>query len=319
MRRHRIALPTLALAAVFAAGGAAWAGPHQVAVSVAGQKLVVPVPPGLAVGSPDLLSAEQSAATSVKFRLVSVFTPAGGPAPGKSTRLVLVETPAQDGRMTRSEFARMKHLARANVHALATPIDPGQAGSVDAARVLVDTGAAFGWLAPVEENGRSDASQDRALTGTLYLLIHDRLLAFSLRSDRATAPEAHWIGQAMHWLIAAVRKANGTRRERFDPDKPAVEPFQAMTRPEALRAYTCNGASSMFEESELGTLERGKPAGIGVLDHDLMTEPAAGMLDTHVVSTILGGRILYHRGEGFPGLEAPVPGTTDGLAALLHA
>ena len=94
-----------------------------------------------------------------------------------------------------------------------------------------------------------------------------------------------------------------TRRERFDPAKPAFEPFQAMTRLEALRSYTYNGAYSMFEESGLGTLERGKLADIVVLDRDIMTEPAADILKTHVVYTILGGRIMYHRGTGFPGLH----------------
>ncbi len=94
-----------------------------------------------------------------------------------------------------------------------------------------------------------------------------------------------------------------TRRERFDPSQPAFYPFQEMTRREALRSYTYNGAYSMFEESELGTLAPSKLADIVVLDHDLMSEPADGILKTQVVYTILDGKIVYHRGEGFPGLN----------------
>jgi predicted amidohydrolase YtcJ len=94
-----------------------------------------------------------------------------------------------------------------------------------------------------------------------------------------------------------------TRRERFDPNAPAFYPFQATTRIEALRSYTYNGAYSMFEEGELGTLAPRKLADIVVLDGDLMSEPAAEILKTHVVYTILDGRILYHRGEGFVGLN----------------
>lgn len=90
-----------------------------------------------------------------------------------------------------------------------------------------------------------------------------------------------------------------TRRERFDPNQPAFYPSQKMTRMEALRAYTYNGAYSMFKEGELGTLEPGKLADIVVLDHDIMTEPAAEILKTQVVYTIVGGSILYQRGQGF--------------------
>ncbi len=90
-----------------------------------------------------------------------------------------------------------------------------------------------------------------------------------------------------------------TRRERFDPGKPAFFPAQAMTRMQALRSYTYNGAYSMFEEARLGSLEPGKLADIVVLDHDIMGEPAPDILKTHVVYTILGGKILYQRGKGF--------------------
>ena len=94
-----------------------------------------------------------------------------------------------------------------------------------------------------------------------------------------------------------------TRQERFDPGQPAFYPSEAMTRLEALRSYTYNGAYSMFEESELGTLAPSKLADIVVLDGDLMTEPAADILKTHVVYTIFDGKVVYHRGEGFIGLD----------------
>lgn len=92
-----------------------------------------------------------------------------------------------------------------------------------------------------------------------------------------------------------------TRRERFDAGQPVFYPSEAMTRMEALRSYTYNGAYSMFEESELGTLAPSKLADIVVLDGDLMTEPAADILKTQVVYTILDGKVVYHRGEGFVG------------------
>lgn len=86
-----------------------------------------------------------------------------------------------------------------------------------------------------------------------------------------------------------------TRRERFSPAAPAFEPQQSMTRLEALRSYTYNGAYSMFKEKELGSLEPGKLADMVVLDRDIMTEPAADILATRVAYTILDGRIVYRR------------------------
>lgn len=88
-----------------------------------------------------------------------------------------------------------------------------------------------------------------------------------------------------------------TRRERFEPSQLAFFPSEDMTRIETLRSYTYNGAYSMFEESELGTLAPGKLADIVVLDRDIMTEPSAEILKTNVVYTILDGKVVYHRGE----------------------
>jgi predicted amidohydrolase YtcJ len=89
-----------------------------------------------------------------------------------------------------------------------------------------------------------------------------------------------------------------TRRERFSPEGPAFYPQQVMTRMEALRSYTYNGAYSMFKEAELGTLQPGKLADMVVLDRDILTEPAPEILKTHVVYTILGGKIVYRGASG---------------------
>jgi len=89
-----------------------------------------------------------------------------------------------------------------------------------------------------------------------------------------------------------------TRRERFSPEGAPFYPREAMTRREALRAYTYNGAYSMFKERELGTLEAGKLADLVVLDHDILTAPAPEILATHVLYTVLGGKVVYQRRRG---------------------
>jgi predicted amidohydrolase YtcJ len=76
------------------------------------------------------------------------------------------------------------------------------------------------------------------------------------------------------------------------------EPFfpeQRMTREEALRSYTLNGAFASFEEDIKGSITPGKLADITVLSKDIMTIPYGEILDTEVVYTIVGGKVMYKK------------------------
>jgi predicted amidohydrolase YtcJ len=68
-----------------------------------------------------------------------------------------------------------------------------------------------------------------------------------------------------------------------------------MTREEALRAYTTNGATAGFEEGLKGSLTPGKLADITVLSRDILICPEADIPGTEVLYTIIGGKILYRR------------------------
>jgi len=68
---------------------------------------------------------------------------------------------------------------------------------------------------------------------------------------------------------------------------------QRMTREEALRSYTINGAYAAFEEDIKGTLSPGKLADITVLSQDIMTIPADDLLKTRILCTIVGGKVLF--------------------------
>ncbi len=70
-------------------------------------------------------------------------------------------------------------------------------------------------------------------------------------------------------------------------------PAQKMTREEALRSYTLNGAYASFEEAEKGSLEPGKLADITVLSKNILSIPVDDIPSTTVVYTIVGGEILY--------------------------
>ena len=70
---------------------------------------------------------------------------------------------------------------------------------------------------------------------------------------------------------------------------------QKMTREEALRSYTLNGAYAGFEEGLKGSLTPGKLADITVLSRDILTCPEDDIPGTEVLYTIVGGKILYHK------------------------
>jgi predicted amidohydrolase YtcJ len=70
-------------------------------------------------------------------------------------------------------------------------------------------------------------------------------------------------------------------------------PDQRMSRMEALKSYTINGAYAAFEEENRGSLKPGKYADITVLSKDIMSVPEEEIPSAKVVYTIVGGRVLY--------------------------
>ncbi len=84
-------------------------------------------------------------------------------------------------------------------------------------------------------------------------------------------------------------------------------PAQRMTRAEALKAMTIWPAFAGFQESVLGSIKAGKLADLTVLDRDIMTVPANGILSANVVATFLGGRQVYSRAAAGQIREAQPP------------
>ena len=75
----------------------------------------------------------------------------------------------------------------------------------------------------------------------------------------------------------------------------AFHPEQAMTRAEALRAYTLDNAYAAFEEHLKGSITPGKLADITVLSKNILTIPEDEIPTARVVYTIVGGRIAFSR------------------------
>jgi predicted amidohydrolase YtcJ len=87
---------------------------------------------------------------------------------------------------------------------------------------------------------------------------------------------------------------------RQDPDgHPAGgwSPEERMTREQALASFTLEAAYAAFEEDVTGSLRPGKRADMTVLSQDIMQVAPSKILDTEVIMTIVGGRILYEQEE----------------------
>ncbi|MEM7742685.1 MAG: amidohydrolase [Pseudomonadota bacterium] len=85
-----------------------------------------------------------------------------------------------------------------------------------------------------------------------------------------------------------------TRRSDTGDD---LDSRQAITRTEALAAYTTLGAYSGREEAIKGMLRPGMLADVAVLDRDFFTCPADEIRDVRVTATVLGGEhVAYDAG-----------------------
>lgn len=77
------------------------------------------------------------------------------------------------------------------------------------------------------------------------------------------------------------------------PDKGGYHPDQALTRWEALYAYTMGGAYSRFEEDRIGSIKKGKHADFVVIDKDYMTCAVEEIKDIKALRTVIGGETVY--------------------------
>jgi predicted amidohydrolase YtcJ len=72
-----------------------------------------------------------------------------------------------------------------------------------------------------------------------------------------------------------------------------INPSQALTREQAVEAYTRGSAYAEFKEQEKGTITKGKLADIAVLSQDIFDVPVDALPATHSILTIVGGKIVH--------------------------
>lgn len=73
------------------------------------------------------------------------------------------------------------------------------------------------------------------------------------------------------------------------------EPEEKMTRAQALRSYTLDAAYGAFEESFKGSIAPGKLADLVIFNQDIMQVPDTALLNTQVMITLVGGKIVYEK------------------------
>ena len=86
------------------------------------------------------------------------------------------------------------------------------------------------------------------------------------------------------------------RKNRYTGE--TIAPAEALTREQALRAATINGAYVTWEEDSKGSIEIGKLADLAVLSHDPLTADEDVLKDIHAEMTFVDGRVVYERGRG---------------------
>jgi hypothetical protein len=94
-----------------------------------------------------------------------------------------------------------------------------------------------------------------------------------------------WL-QAIQSAVLRESMATGTVRG----------PEERITREEAIRMYTWEGAWQDHMEQVKGSLEVGKLADLCILDRDLLTVDAHAIGEIRNLATVLGGKIVYNAG-----------------------
>jgi predicted amidohydrolase YtcJ len=130
------------------------------------------------------------------------------------------------------------------------------------------------------------------------------------RLGRERAAEGAYVWQKLMKSGAVIANGTDAPVEDVDPipnfyasvsrrlkDGTVFFPDQRMTRMEALKSYTINGAYAAFEEANRGSLKPGKYADITVLSKDILTVPEEEIRSAKVVYTIVGGKIRYEAGK----------------------
>lgn len=100
---------------------------------------------------------------------------------------------------------------------------------------------------------------------------------------------------ASDWPVSTPNpfRAMHTAVTRMGPEGFLPPQGELLARKEALLAYTINAARLIGRDDEIGSIEPGKKADFVLMDRNLETIPVAEILETRVLWTLFGGKIIH--------------------------
>ena len=108
----------------------------------------------------------------------------------------------------------------------------------------------------------------------------DHMIKFDSRT--AINPYHPFFGM---WMVITRETADGA----------VFNPEQKISREQALRMYTWNGAYLSFEEDIKGSIEPGKLADLTIISNDYLTCPEDEIKDIDALVTIVGGKVVFQK------------------------
>ena len=124
---------------------------------------------------------------------------------------------------------------------------------------------------------------ERIKTTYAFRSLIDRKAHLAFGSDWTVAPIDPLLG-----IYAAV-----TRRTLDNKHPEGWIPEQKITVEEALRSYTYENAYAVFGEEHRGMLRSGYLADLVLLDQDITRIPPEQIQNARVLTTIVGGKVVY--------------------------
>ena len=111
----------------------------------------------------------------------------------------------------------------------------------------------------------------------------------------AHAPARSLIEAGISFALGSDGPMNPYLNLMFAVTHPA-QPSEAISREQAVDAYTLGSAFAEFQEDEKGSISPGKLADLAVLSQDIFTVPVDYLPATNSVLTMVGGEIVYDSG-----------------------